>query len=76
MAGTDQAEAQKLPVSGAGAARRAARAQTYHESIVGKMVSHADMGVGVVIADNGNSLTVAFKNKGIKNVMREFVKFI
>ena len=58
------------------AARRAARAQAYHESIVGKMVSHADMGVGVVIADNGNSLTVAFKNKGIKNVMREFVKFI
>ena len=46
------------------------------ESIIGKMVSHSEMGNGVVIAENGNTLTVAFKSKGIKNVVRDFVKFI
>ena len=39
------------------------------------MVSQKEMGEGVVIADNGNVLTVAFKNKGIKNVARDFVEF-
>jgi len=46
------------------------------QSVVGKMVSHAEMGTGVVIAENGDTLTIAFKSKGIKNVMRNFVKFI
>ena len=46
------------------------------ESVVGKMVVHNTMGPGVVIADNENTLTVAFKKCGIKNVMRDFVKFI
>ena len=46
------------------------------ESSVGKMVIHATMGSGVVIAENENTLTVAFKKSGIKNVVREFVKFI
>ena len=46
------------------------------ENIVGKMVQHADMGTGVVIADNGKTLTVAFKTRGIKNVLREYVQFI
>ena len=46
------------------------------ESIIGKMVLHDDMGTGVVIAENGATLTIAFKSCGIKNVMREFVKFI
>ena len=46
------------------------------ESVVGKMVLHNEMGTGVVIADNGEVLTIAFKTKGIKNVMRKFVKFI
>ena len=45
-------------------------------SSVGKMVLHNTMGSGVVIAENENTLTIAFKNCGIKNVMRDFVKFI
>ena len=45
------------------------------ESIVGKMVMHDTMGMGVVISVNENILTVAFKKCGIKNVMRDFVKF-
>ena len=40
------------------------------------MVCHAQMGNGVVIAENGNTLTIAFKKIGIKNVVRDFVKFI
>ena len=50
--------------------------QKKSESIVGKMVVHKEMGAGVVIAENEKTLTVAFKKCGIKNVMREFVKFI
>lgn len=46
------------------------------ESVVGKMVAHKEMGTGVVISDNGNILTVAFKSKGIKNVARDFLQFI
>ena len=46
------------------------------ESIIGKMVSHSEMGTGVVIAENGNILTIAFKTRGIKNVARDFIKFI
>ena len=46
------------------------------ESSVGKMVQHNEMGSGVVIAENENILTVAFKTRGIKNVARDFVKFI
>ena len=46
------------------------------ESVVGKMVMHNEMGSGVVIAENDKTLTVAFKTRGIKNVARDFVKFI
>ena len=46
------------------------------ESVVGKMVVHSEMGSGVVIAENGNILTVAFKAKGIKNVARDFLRFV
>ena len=46
------------------------------ESLVGKMVSHIEMGAGVVIAENGDILTVAFKTKGIKNVAKNFVKIM
>ena len=46
------------------------------QSCVGKMVSHSEMGTGVVIAENENILTVAFKTRGVKNVARDFVKFI
>ncbi|MBR5354904.1 MAG: UvrD-helicase domain-containing protein [Alphaproteobacteria bacterium] len=45
-------------------------------SIVGKLVEHQEMGTGVVIAENDKTLTVAFKTRGIKNVARDFVKFI
>lgn len=46
------------------------------ESAVGKLVSHDDLGSGVVIEDNGAILTIAFKTRGIKKVARDFVKFI
>ena len=46
------------------------------ESLIGKMVAHKEMGTGVVIAENDKTLTVAFKTRGIKNVARDFVKFI
>ena len=46
------------------------------ETIIGKMVLHEQMGTGVVIGENDNTLTVAFKTRGIKNVARDFVKFI
>lgn len=45
-------------------------------SVVGKMVLHSEMGTGVIIAENNDVLTVAFKTKGIKNVMRNFVKIV
>ena len=45
-------------------------------TMVGKLVSHNEMGAGVVIEDSGAILTVAFKSRGIKKVAREFVKTI
>lgn len=45
-------------------------------SAVGKLVSHDELGGGVIIEDNGAILTVAFKTRGIKKVARDFVKFI
>ncbi len=42
---------------------------------VGKMVSHSELGRGVVIEDGGEILTIAFSAKGIKKVARQFVKF-
>ncbi len=39
----------------------------------GKFVTHQELGSGVVIEDDGNILTIAFKNKGIKKVARQFV---
>ncbi|MDR0726458.1 MAG: UvrD-helicase domain-containing protein [Rickettsiales bacterium] len=43
-------------------------------SIVGKLASHIELGRGVVIEDAGDIITVAFKDKGIKKVAREFLK--
>jgi DNA helicase-2/ATP-dependent DNA helicase PcrA len=43
---------------------------------VGKMVKHKTLGTGVVIAADVNTLTIAFKSKGIKKVMRDFIEFI
>ena len=39
----------------------------------GKFVTHQELGSGVVIEDDGNILTIAFKNKGIKKVSHQFV---
>lgn len=52
------------------------KTQIKSESVVGKMVAHSEMGTGVVIAENDKTLTVAFKTRGIKNVARDFVKFV
>ena len=46
------------------------------DTLKGKFVTHAEMGSGVVIEENGDILTVAFKNKGIKKVARNFVKIV
>lgn len=50
--------------------------QTKPTSAVGKLVSHDELGAGVVIEDNGAILTIAFKTRGIKKVAREFVKIL
>lgn len=44
------------------------------QSIVGKLASHDEMGRGVIIEENGEILTVAFRNKGIKKVDKKFIK--
>ncbi len=44
-------------------------------TMVGKLVSHVELGHGTVIAENGDVLTVAFRN-GIKNVMKSFVEIL
>ncbi len=44
------------------------------KSLVGKLVSHEQMGRGVVIEDGGAILTIAFRGVGIKKVAREFIK--
>ena len=51
--------------------RPAPRVQT---SMVGKLVSHDELGAGVVIEDKGEILTIAFKTRGIKKVARNYVK--
>ena len=45
-------------------------------SMVGKLVVHDELGSGVIIEDNGDILTVAFKNRGIKKVARNFLRVI
>lgn len=45
-----------------------------HASMVGKLVSHDELGAGVVIEDAGAILTIAFKTRGIKKVARDFIK--
>lgn len=61
-----------LPTSYGNKPRNAPR--TENKSLVGKLVAHNEMGAGVVIEDGGDILTVAFKNKGIKKVARDFIK--
>jgi DNA helicase-2/ATP-dependent DNA helicase PcrA len=45
-----------------------------HDKLVGKLISHAELGSGVVIEESGEILTVAFRTKGIKKVAKEFIK--
>ncbi|MFQ6777679.1 MAG: ATP-dependent helicase [Alphaproteobacteria bacterium] len=46
------------------------------EKLVGKLVSHSDLGSGVVIEENNGILTIAFKNKGIKKVAKEYIEVL
>ena len=46
------------------------------KSMVGKLVTHAEMGHGTVIAENGDILTIAFGKHGLKNVMKSYVEII
>lgn len=43
------------------------------ESLVGKLVTHSEMGRGVVIEQHDDILTIAFNHAGIKKVARNFV---
>ena len=45
-------------------------------TMVGKLVSHTELGHGTVIAENGDVLTVAFGKHGMKNVMKSFVTIL
>lgn len=56
--------------------RRNAVTPAAPKSVVGRLVSHADMGRGVVIEDSGNILTVAFRTRGIKKVARDYLEFV
>ena len=40
----------------------------------GKTVTHTEMGWGIVIDEDGDILTVAFKDRGIKKVARQYVR--
>ncbi len=46
------------------------------QTVVGKLVSHVELGTGVVIEDNDSILTIAFKTCGIKKVARDYLTFI
>lgn len=46
------------------------------KTMVGKLVSHNEMGHGTVIAENGDVLTVAFGKYGIKNVMKSYLTIL
>lgn len=52
------------------------RAPVQHTSAVGRLVEHQEMGRGVVIEENEDILTVAFRSRGIKKVARQFVAFV
>ena len=45
-------------------------------SMVGKLITHDELGRGVVIEERDDILTVAFNRAGIKKVVRNFVKII
>ena len=47
-----------------------------HKSAVGRLVEHNEMGRGVVIEENEDILTVAFRTRGIKKVARQYIAFV
>jgi len=49
---------------------------TTSQKMVGKLVSHAELGRGTVIEEDGEILTVAFGARGIKKVARNFVTVV
>jgi len=49
---------------------------TIPDRMVGKLVSHDELGRGTVIEENGDILTIAFGTRGIKKVARNFIKII
>lgn len=57
-------------------APRRPRNAAAERSAVGRLVSHAEMGRGVVIEENGDIMTVAFRQRGIKKVARQFLEFL
>ena len=64
----------KIPTSYGTTVRKKSVAAPIQNS-VGKLVSHSEMGRGVVIEDTGDILTVAFKNRGIKKVAKGYLTF-
>jgi DNA helicase-2/ATP-dependent DNA helicase PcrA len=44
-----------------------------HPSVIGQLVRHAEMGVGVVIEVSDDIYTVAFRDRGIKKVDKRFL---
>jgi DNA helicase-2/ATP-dependent DNA helicase PcrA len=78
-------DAKYLNISGAHMARaatysvsdfqkRAPRRAQKNTSAVGKLVKHPELGRGVVIEDAGDILTIAFRDRGIKKVARNFLE--
>ena len=56
-------------------APRHATPRTPNTNIVGRLVSHAEMGRGVVLAADGDIITVAFGTRGMKKVARQYLTF-
>ncbi|MCM1294719.1 MAG: UvrD-helicase domain-containing protein [Muribaculaceae bacterium] len=52
------------------------RVRPANNSIVGKLCEHRELGRGVVIEENGDIATVAFRKCGIKKVAKQFLKII
>ncbi len=50
------------------------RARPVNTSIVGKLCEHGELGRGVVIEENGDIATVAFRKCGIKKVAKQYLK--
>ncbi|MDE6478389.1 MAG: hypothetical protein K2L94_04040, partial [Alphaproteobacteria bacterium] len=57
-----------------GNAPRPRPAPVRSENLVGKLVLHTEMGRGVIIESDGDILTIAFRDKGIKKVAKQFVQ--